>query len=327
MVKQFEHSGQDSFEERAREALRREADTVEPSGHGLRAIQARTTDGASGRARRRWFAGGTAVLATAAAVTAVALVGSVDLGLGPDTGPGPAGPAADTSPLQIFYLDSTPEKRGEPGSVSVADPGLYREIHQVATGGDSRAESAVRELVGSAPVDPDYVNPWRGITVHAVEADSSEAVVDVSALPAAGPDRDAALQALAQTLHAATQTRVVGVTLEVDGQPSGRVAVAEPVGTYAGIWVTSPEQGTTVSSPVTFAGMAATFEGNVAYEIRRGDQVVARGATISAGGMGVWSEWSFTERLQPGEYTVETFDEDVALGGRRDVDTKDFTVG
>ena len=185
----------------------------------------------------------------------------------------------------------------------------------------------MRELVQASPDDPDYVNPWQGTTVGSVRSTPTGAVVDMGALPPAGKERDAALQALAQTVAAAGSTGdATRVSVEVNGEPAMTVAVADPVGTFAGIWVLTPEQGTSVHSPVAFTGMAATFEGNVAYEIRGADGVVARGATTTTGGMGVWSEWSFNQRLAPGDYTLTAFDEDPALGGRRDVDTKTFTV-
>jgi len=321
----------EGLEDRVRTALRREAEAVEPSGDALLAIRERTGRGAragrgsgAGRARARWFGGGAAVLATAAAVTAIAVVGSSDLRV--DLRPGPAGQAADTVPVQLYFLDSTPERRGEPGYVSVAAPGLYRETH-VAPAGSDAVEAAVRELVRATPADPDYVNPWEGVTVRSVRSTPGGAVVDVSALPSSGRQRESALQALAHTVAAAGSAgNATRVSVEVNGQPATTVGAADPVGTFAGIWVLTPEQGTAVHSPVAFSGLAATFEGNVAYEIRGVDGVVADGATTTSGGMGVWSPWSFTQRLAPGSYTLTVFDEDPALGGRRDVDTKAFTV-
>jgi Immunoglobulin-like domain of bacterial spore germination len=333
MVSDYGNTADADLERRVRDALRHEADAIEPSGAGLGAIQARTARGAAaGRARTRWLAGGAAALATAAAVAAITVLGTSDLGLAPGPAPqpaGPAGPAVGAPPLAVFYLDSTPERIGEPGSVRVDDPGLYQELRPAPAQGD-RVESAVRELAGSTPADPDYANPWHGVTVHQVRFDSADAVVDVSALPPEGPSREAGLQALAHTVWSAAGTRApVEVTVEVDGEAVRTVSAADPVGTFAGIWVLSPEQGAELGAPVGFSGMAATFEGNVAYEIRHGGplgQVVASGATIARGGMGTWSQWSFTRRLEPGAYTLVAFDEDPALGGRRDVDTKDFTV-
>ena len=328
MDRQFERP--DEFEARVRQALRGEAEKVEPAGDGLLAIRERTGRGRSaGRARSRWLGGGAAVLATAAAVTAIAVVGSSDLGIETGqrhAGPAAGGPAAATAPVQLFFLDSTPEKRGEPGYVSVAAPGLYRETHQAPVGADPVA-SAVHELVQASPTDSDYVNPWQGITVSSVRSTPGGAVVDVSALPSSGKERDSALQALAQTVAAAGSTgNATRVSVEVNGQPATTVGAADPVGTFAGIWVLTPEQGTTVHSPVAFSGMAATFEGNVAFEVRDASGVVAQGATTTTGGMGVWSPWSFTRKLAPGTYTLTVYDQDPALGGRRDVDTKVFTV-
>jgi hypothetical protein len=327
MVKQFADrntpDGHDAFEDQVRGALHREAETIEPSGHGLDAIQARTRGGAAGRARARWFGAGAAVLASAAAVAAIAVIGSSDLGLGPRPGSEPAAPAGDTSPLAIFYLDRTPEKRGEPGSASVDAPGLYREVRKV-TVDTTAVEAAVRELVSSRPEDPDYTNPWVGTTVNSVEVGQDTVRVDVDAVPA-GAAPESIAQQMAHTVQSAVGRRVE-VAVSEQGKPVVDTVAAAPLGTYANIWVTTPEQGSTVGSPVAFSGMAATFEGNVAYEVLRGGQVVASGATITNGGMGVWSEWSFTERLAPGDYTLVAFDEDVALGGRRDIDTKSFTV-
>lgn len=318
-----EQPGRDPFEEQVRVALHREAETVEPSGDGLAKIQARTAGGATGRAQRRRLGAGTAMLATAAAVTAIALVGTGVLDLGTDGAtPAPAGPATQTQPVQVFYLDSTPETIGEPGSERVEDPRLYREIHQVAVDdGMSDVEAAVRELAGSQPDDPDYVNPWTDVDLRSVDVQANRVVVEVGQ-----PVREEVAQQLAHTVQAA-EGQATEVVVRSNAEPRDVVVQpASPVEVFARLWVTSPEQDTTVDSPVTFSGMAATFEGNVAYEILRGEQVVARGATISAGGMGVWSEWSFTERLAPGDYTLVAFDEDPALGGRRDIDTKSFTV-
>jgi hypothetical protein len=319
-----EQTGRDPFEERVRVALRREAETVQPSDDGLTRIQARTAGGARGRAQRRWFAAGTAMVATAAAVTAVVLVGTGVLGLGLGGGaPTPAAPATQTQALQVFYLDSTPETIGEPGSEFVEDPRLYRETHRVPVDeGMSDVEAAVRELAGSTPDDPDYVNPWSDADLRSVDVQANRVVVEVGE-----PLRDEVAQQLAHTVQAAAgqQTEVV-VRSDAFEPRDTVVQPASPLEAFARIWVTTPAQRATVDSPVTFTGMAATFEGNVAYEIKRGQEVVAGGATIAAGGMGSWSEWSFTERLQPGDYTLVTFDEDPALGGRRDVDTKDFTV-
>ena len=324
MVKRYDDSGHAAFENLVRTALHREAEAVEPS-EGLQAIQARTARAATGRSRRRWVTTG-AVLATAAAVTAIVLAGEIGFGDGDDTA-APAGPGSGaTRAVQVFYLDSTPEKRGEPGSVSVDDPGLYRETHLVEADGD-RVEAAVRELLSSAPEDSDYRNPWAGITLNSVDVahGANRVVVDVSAVPDPASVGGPADQALAHTVSAATGGAPL-VVVEVDGRPDGRdLRAGDPVSTFARIWVSTPEQGVTVTSPVRFTGLAATFEGNVAYEIRRGAQVVARGATTSASGLG-WSEWSFTQRLRPGDYTLVAFDEDPALGGRRDIDTKDFTV-
>lgn len=324
MVNKQQHSGDIPLEDRVRAALRREADAVEPSADGLRSIRERTTRVAAGRARARWFGAGAAALATAAAVTGVVLAGQVDLGRDADEA-SPAAPvqeaqAGATQAVTVFYLDATPEQRGEPGSETTDDPRLYREVHRVDAAG-TPVEAAVRELAASTPADLDYVNPWSGTTVNSVEVLPDEVVVDVDRQPA----QASAGQQLAHTVQAAAG-REVPVVVRVDGVDGPPQQAGPPGEVFARIWVTAPRLGATVSSPVTFSGRASTFEGNVAYEIKQGAQVVASGATIAPGGAGQWSRWSFTEQLEPGDYTLVTFDEDPALGGRRDVDTKDFTV-
>jgi Immunoglobulin-like domain of bacterial spore germination len=328
MVNDFGRTGEAGaadaeLEQQVRDALRHEADTVEPSGAGLGAIQARTAGGAAAaRARTRWFAGGTAALATAAAVAAIAVIGTGDLGIGPGPRPGPAGPPADTQALQIFYLDRTPERIGEPGSESVDEPGLYREVHQVEVQAGP-VEAAVRELASGTPRDADYVNAWAGTTVRSVEVRADRVVVEVDQAPVTGSPAPG--QQLAHTVTAAAG-HDVEVVVRAQGVDAAPLHAAPPLEAFARIWVSTPAQDATVDAPVRFTGMAATFEGNVAYEVLRGRQVVASGATITRGGMGVWSPWTFTERLAPGTYTLVAFDEDPALGGRRDVDTKVFTV-
>lgn len=106
----------------------------------------------SGRPRSRWYAVGGAVLATAAAVTVVAVVGSTLRG--PSDGPGPGVTATETSPpeerqaVPAYYVGETP--RG---------PRLYRGF--VDTDADVPVLEASLDALEGTPGDPDYTSYWR----------------------------------------------------------------------------------------------------------------------------------------------------------------------
>ena len=167
--------------------------TVEPAP-ALHRIQQRVRDGAGTAGPRPWlYATGAAVLATAATLTAVFV-------LGPDpSAPRTTGPAASTtapapaptdgssapdggSPTQEPTQEPTPEPTQEPtpgtsapagGTIAalpvyyVADtptgPRLFREFHrdEVAGGGaPDLTRAAVTEATGGSPLDPDYRTDW-----------------------------------------------------------------------------------------------------------------------------------------------------------------------
>jgi hypothetical protein len=171
--------GQDRDDERLRRLLDETVSDVEPR-EALGSIHARTKVTPMKR-RRSWLLGaGAAVVATAATVAAVTVLGSD----GTTGGPGRevAGPAASpkagtsegASPSDQPTKDTTPtEKPSATESVAptveavpvyyVGDtsrgPRLYREFHRVDTAGNP-LEAAVREAVVTRPDDPDYRTDW-----------------------------------------------------------------------------------------------------------------------------------------------------------------------
>ena len=156
-------------QQRLRELLDDATSDVHPHD-GLDSIRSRTK--VSPMSTRPWMLGAAAaVLATAATVTAVAVLG----GGTPQAGPGPAadpsttvasppasetpddpgpvetdapeGPVAVEGAVPVYYLGDTGQ-----------GPRLYREFHP-GIGGPA-FDQAIADAVSRAPDDPDYRNPW-----------------------------------------------------------------------------------------------------------------------------------------------------------------------
>jgi hypothetical protein len=299
---------------------------VEP-GYGLDAIRSRTVV-----ARRRpWvLAAGAAVLATAATIAAVMVLGD------PGATNRPAGPA-----------DGASQRPAGPavGVYFVGDSGaglrLFREVHAVPAAGSS-VDGAVEKAVTGAARDTDYRSPWpAGTTFERAQLSGGVLSVDLSGPVADRPagmseaDAQVALQQLVYTAQSAVQ-RTLPVTFLLDGRPADTVlgiSTRQPVprrsadDVLAQVSVSSPADGATVSSPFTVEGEAAAFEANVQWELMRGDTVVRQGFTTAAECCTL-SPYEFTVQAPPGDYTLVVHDEDVSEGegGAPPQDTKRVTV-
>jgi hypothetical protein len=87
----------------------------------------------------------------------------------------------------------------------------------------------------------------------------------------------------------------------------------DPVDPDANLFISTPADGATVSSPFTVSGKAAAYEGNVQWELKQGSTVVRRGfATAKV--CCTLSPYSFTVKAPPGTYTLVVHDEDVGEG-------------
>jgi hypothetical protein len=220
-------------------------------------------------------------------------------------------------------------------------PRLFREFHQ-APSGDHALDEAVQESVSGSADDADYGSPWpTGTTLQRAQLSAGVLSVDLS-----GPVTDRpkgmsaatarlALQQLVYTAQGVVQDRVP-VTFLVDGQPAATVLgvpVARPVAEEAAddvlaqVWVTSPADGTTVTSPFTVEGVAAAFEANVQWELEQAGRVVQRGFATAAQCC-TMSPYSFTVDAPPGSYTLVVHDEDPSGGEGPGPwqDTKELTV-
>jgi hypothetical protein len=349
-----------THDDRLRALLHEAVSDVEPR-HGLEAIRTRTKVTPMS-ARRPWiFGAGAAIVATAAVIVAVTVVGN-----GSPTTP-QAGPAAGSSPSRHA---ATPTKAVEPSASAATSqpaagsaqtvpvyyvgdtghgPRLYREFHQVTT--DDPLSAALSEAVGtsvdggqSKPLDPDYRVPWPALTRASGSLTGGTITVDLAGdpqdllrdRPAGMTEEEAkiAVQQLVYTAQAATQS-TAPVQFRVFGQPADTVLgvpASEPLArgddtdVLAQFWIVSPQEGETVTSPVKVSGLAAAFEANVPWELKQGDKVVKKGFA-TADECCTMAPYSFTVQAPPGDYTLVVHDSDASGQGQTPwTDTKDITI-
>ena len=215
------------------------------------------------------------------------------------TGPtSPAAPTASTSPSVPL-----PALRGVPVyyvGESQRSLRLFREFRTVDDAG-TPVLSAVRAVTGLAPLDPDYLSPWRPASRLSVGQTGSTLTIDLSA--------DA--------------WGVVRI-----GRPMSRAPMAD---VQAHAWVTSPQEGEVRrAGDVAFTGFGTSFEATFGWVVRSAaGSVVARGSAMGGTGTGGFGSVRFTARLSPGSYTVTLSTDDPSGGaeGRGPAtDDKRFTV-
>lgn len=317
---------------------------VEPR-HGLDELRARTGSPTGLRRPWLWGAGG-AMLATAATITAFAVLGgpgttdteppvakgpsqvgtpSVDITSATEepsevdrprgAASEPTGPAIPGVAVPVYYVGDT--SRG---------PRLFREFHP-GTGGD-KLIAALEQATGTAPDDPDYSSPWpAGTTLSHAEQQDDLLVVDLHGdlhdRPAgmAADQAEMAVQQLVYTAQAATQT-TLPVQLLLDGQRTDTVLgvpTSEPLARAAAddvlaqVWIIDPAEGAKVSRGFTVRGVANAFEANVQWELMQGDQVVKQDFT-TAEECCTMAPFSFTVDAPPGDYTLVVHDSDPSGG-------------
>lgn len=339
-----------SHDDEVRALLEEAVADVEPRP-GLHEIRARTTPA---RSRRPWLWGaGGAVLATAATIAAVAVLGG-----GPgttDAAPGPAtqpAPGTETPQQKPDDTATTAGAGAEPVTVAVYyvgdtghGPRLFKELHRVTT--DNPALAAARLAVEGTPDDPDYRSLWpAGTRVENVSLDGSGADgtagigltgTDLARRPRDLTDREAtlALQQVVYSVDDAIKAKV-GFDWYLDGtreqsplgqQPPRAAGAMSAEDTLAQVLVATPADGAVVDSPFTVTGEAAAFEANVQWELEQDGAVVQRGFT-TAEECCTLSPYSFTVQAPPGTYTLVVHDEDPSGGEGLPPwqDTKQVTV-
>jgi hypothetical protein len=346
-----------------RRALAEEAEMVQPS-NGLDDINRRVEHEHRGRRLAPWLAG-IAVAAVAGVVAGVLITGNdSNQQAGPPAGqPSPSvsatepsgsaphsasatttAPAGDFKGVPVYYIGQSRSR-----SSVYNEFWLYREFRTVPDHGNGYIGSAIQAMLELPPLDPDYSTPWKPASSVKVTQAGKSLTVDLSADAFSGTNVGSGLAGLAiqQLVYTATAaaseagTPADTVTITVDGKPGdawGVVRVGEPTGradlvdVQAPTWVTSPQEGETVKAgDVKFTGYGTAFEGTFLWEVRkRGGDVVAEGNTMG-GSMGTYGEFTFTAKLQAGDYTVEVYQPDMSdgespRGPQMFLDNKDFTV-
>ena len=345
-----------------RDALDDAVSDVEPR-EALDSIRSRTkvTPMSS---KRPWIYGvGGAVLATAATITAFALVNSGTNSAEQDPGvtgppsstatdsPGTTTPGTSTASAPVYYLGEVSFHQGEGGDMQTAFR-LYREWHEAQTpdgpkSATAEAAAAVQAMIDQPPLDEDYSSAWnQDVEVLSVKHEGGVISVDLT-----GPLQEASVgsetaelsvQQLIYTVQAAISVvddsgATDPVQILVDGQPagdlwghvdaSGPIARANKTGTQSPVWITEPADGATVSMPVTVKGVAQVFEANVSWRILKDGTEVDSGFATAGEGAPAFADYSFDiEGLASGDYVLEVFEASPLDGARTFVDSKTFTV-
>ncbi|MCW2766277.1 MAG: hypothetical protein JWO11_2236, partial [Nocardioides sp.] len=302
--------------------------------------------------RRRLYAVGGTVLGTAAVITAIALASNQDKPSANDLGPAksPSGavdptstdPAPTTTTVASYYLGDTP-----------GGPKLFREFRAVET--DDEVAGAL-QLLMTPPVDPDYSTPWHpgsfsdaslgGGSVTQSDPEVMYVTLADAALhgrPAGMSDQQAemAIQQVVYTLQAAVQERAA-VQFMFNGNPIDQVlgvptseplTNASPLATLSHVSISDPAENATVSGSFDASGAANSFEANLLWEIRQGDQVVSSG-NFGADGWAAdklfaWEGTVDVRGLTPGTYTFAISEDDPsggAEGNGPDSDTRTIVV-
>jgi hypothetical protein len=236
--------------------------------------------------------------------------------------------------VPLYFVGDTPQ-----------GPRLFREFRSVPA--DNPLMEATALLLAGDTLDPDYRTLWPEVEITDVQATDGVLLVRIAGdgfteRPDGMSPRAAelAIQQLVHTLQGVQQARVPVVIERPDtdarlfGQDTGSPFTnAEALSVLGLVNVTSPEQGATVSGDTLSAsGVASSFEANVPWEIRRGDQLVLDGFATAEGWMDKLYPWETeidVSALEPGDYTFVARTDDPsggAEGAGPDEDSKDFTV-
>lgn len=246
----------------------------------------------------------------------------------PDSTKTPTTPATTpTSAVALYFVGDTAQGLR-----------LYREFHR-ATTGTSPITTALSKLFTSKPLDPDYTNLWPADSkVNSVDIKSDVATIDLtfSSLNVGSESEMRAIDQLVWTATAA-EPSVKKVRFTKDGKTvesfaghvdtRGDFAREPSYEVLAPVWITSIDEGGTTKSPLTFGGLAQTFEANVEWEVRQGAKIVARGATTAGEAAPARTPWKVTvSTVSPGTYTIRAFTSSAKDGSLVAEDSKRIVV-
>lgn len=242
--------------------------------------------------------------------------------------------AEGTVAVPVYFVGDTPQ-----------GPRLFREFRAVPA--DNPLMEATALMLAGDTLDPDYRTLWPQVEISDVSATDGVLLVQI---PSDGftdrPDgmsrkaANLALQQLVFTLQGVQQERAPivikrgGSDFRLFGLPSDTpFEAADPIDVLGLVNITAPEQGAVVSGDTLEAsGVGSSFEANLLWEIRQGDQVVLDGFATAEGWMDKLYPWETSidvSGLEPGDYTFVARTDDPsggAEGSGPHEDTKDFTL-
>ena len=250
------------------------------------------------------------------------------------TEPTPTEDGGSETTVAVYYVADT-ERAG---------PRLYREFQR----GEGEALAAGVVALTGTPLDGDYRTMWQGgqITNASYDGEIINVVVDPAVRQRPGDmsaaEARAAVEQVVYTMQAAVQERAP-VQFRTADNPIDQVfgvPTSEPLANgpmldvLSHINLTAPEQGTVVDDgTLEISGVGNSFEANVGWEIRRGDDVVMDGFATMDGWMEPklfpFETTADVSDLDPGDYTFWVTTDD-PTGGTEGIgamtDDKDFTV-
>ncbi len=213
---------------------------------------------------------------------------------------------------------------------------LYRTFNQVS---GKPALEALRTMTSpKAANDADYESPWAGASVSSVRYTDDLIMVDFDRLPTEKLKpavADMAVQQLVYTVQGALQrTAPVQVTQQGRATPElfgvldtkTPLSRAQTIDVQAFVWITSPENNQTVKQPITVAGVAAAYEAQVDWRATnvKTKQTIANYTMTKEGQK--FSPFTFSTKLDPGEWLLEVYLTSPEDGRITDTDSKTVYV-
>ena len=276
-----------------------------------------------------WYAGGGAILAVAATVTAFTIMASLDDENADEVGPATPDPTigSDTpgaSPQAVYFV----------GDTSVG-PRLFREFRPTD---DGPSPDEALEALRRGPWDPDYrtffpadpaitgVDVRDGVINVTVQAWVHDRPPDMTA-----PQAELALQQVVYSVQAGAgeplpvQFRTGrNPTDTVLGVPTSEPITSAPqLDVLSLVTISDPVESLQVGDSFVARGAASSFEGNVPWELRDADGKVVRSGQVTAGQDTHLVEWETepidVSDLEPGQYTFVATTDDAKFTDTRTV--------
>jgi hypothetical protein len=327
----------DRTTELLKQALAEESAMLQPGPGGLQQIQARTaeSDAASKHTRRRWML----VTPLGAGLAAAAVIFGIVLANGGSNNGDSGGNDAvgQPGPHQGVYDPNAPASEqftmwyvGPDPANPQLKPRLFSETHTVTDPGGDPQMAAVRELLTSTPIDPDYRSPWpAGVDIADITEGSGVTEFNLSydgtdqAFPQNEALRMLAFQMLARAAGLDSETFGIAVNGTSDDVA---YVVQQDDAVRAFVSIDNIVDGQTVTNPVTVLVSGNVFEGNVNWMLLDSDGVTVDDGYVTTS-MGMWTQVPVElGTLDPGTYTFKALEYSAEDGSPTNVDDKTFTV-